>query len=211
LKTIRVWYEKQGIVKYISHLDTVRCMDRVLRRSKLPVWYTEGFNPHIYTTFANPLSLGHESLCEIMEFRLEQDLPMDEIKDRLNGAMPDGFHVNKAEEAVRSFADIAAATYEISLDIDKENTDKLIAFLEKDSIITLKKSKKGMKEADIKPMLFSYEMKDGILHLMVATGQNGGLNPALLLGACKEQTDSVFEVKRYLRTSLRDKDFKLFS
>lgn len=215
MNTIRVWYEKKGIVKYISHLDTVRCMDRVLRKSKLPVWYTEGFNPHIYTTFANPLSLGHESLCEIMEFRLEQDMDLNEVKDRLNAVLPAGFAVNKVEPAERSFGDIGAATYEVSVNCEEDALQSILSFFAKEEIITLKKSKKGMRETDIRPMLFAYsgEMtgeSTAVIKLTLASGQNGGLNPALLLAACKEQTNSDFEVTGYLRTSLLDKNFQLF-
>ncbi len=215
MNTIRVWYEKKGIVKYISHLDTVRCMDRVLRKSKLPVWYTEGFNPHIYTTFANPLSLGHESLCEIMEFRLEQEMDLSEVKDRLNAVLPAGFAVNKVEQAERSFGDIAAATYQVLVNCDEAALQSILDFFGKEEIITLKKSKKGMRETDIRPMLFAYsgEMTGectAVINLTLASGQNGGLNPALLLSACKEQTGTSFEVKEYLRTSLLDKNFQLF-
>ena len=49
--TARVFYKKQGRAKYISHLDLVRCISRALKRSKLPVWHTLGFHPHVYLTF----------------------------------------------------------------------------------------------------------------------------------------------------------------
>ena len=70
MPNLRVFYEKTGRAKYISHLDINRCMQRALRRAEIPVWYTEGFNPHPYTTFALPLSLGYESLCETMDLRI---------------------------------------------------------------------------------------------------------------------------------------------
>ena len=53
---IRVFYHKTSRAKYISHLDIMRCMQRAVVRAGLPVWYTEGFNPHIYLTFSLPLS-----------------------------------------------------------------------------------------------------------------------------------------------------------
>ena len=62
MTTIRVWFTKTGEASYISLLDLQRVMQRALKRSGLPVWYTLGFNPHIYMTFAAPLSLGQESL-----------------------------------------------------------------------------------------------------------------------------------------------------
>ena len=65
LLRVRAIFEKTGRSKYISHLDLNRCMLRTFRRSGLPIWYTEGFNPHLYYAFALALSLGFESSCEI--------------------------------------------------------------------------------------------------------------------------------------------------
>lgn len=66
-RTIRLVFSKTGRARYMSHLDLNRAMIRALRRAKLPVWYTEGFNRHPYVTFAAPLSLGYEGLHETME------------------------------------------------------------------------------------------------------------------------------------------------
>ena len=57
MKTVRVFFAKEGRLKYISHLDVTRCLARVFKRSRLPIWYTQGFNPHAYLTFALPLPL----------------------------------------------------------------------------------------------------------------------------------------------------------
>ena len=58
MTTIRIFFEKCGESAYISLLDLQRVFHRVLKRSGLPVWYTMGFNPHIYLSFSCPLSLG---------------------------------------------------------------------------------------------------------------------------------------------------------
>ena len=85
---VRVFYTKTGRARFISHLDMMRFMTRALKRSGLPVWYTEGFNRHIYTTFALPLSLGFESMCEFMDFRLLPDeFDMEEVATRLNACL----------------------------------------------------------------------------------------------------------------------------
>ena len=91
---LRATFKKTGRAKYISHLDLNRCMLRIFRRSKLPVWYTEGFNPHPYYSFALALSLGFESDCEIMDFNITDDnMPLSVIKDRLNEVMPEGMGI----------------------------------------------------------------------------------------------------------------------
>ena len=67
--TVRISFEKKNEASYISLLDLQRVMQRVLKRSGLPVWHTLGFNPHIYMTFACPLSLGQESECECVDVK----------------------------------------------------------------------------------------------------------------------------------------------
>ncbi|MBQ8303735.1 MAG: DUF2344 domain-containing protein, partial [Clostridia bacterium] len=61
MKNVRLIYEKKDRMRFVSHLDMTRFMSRMIQKSKVPVWYTEGFNKHIYVTFALPLSLGFES------------------------------------------------------------------------------------------------------------------------------------------------------
>ena len=73
LKNVRLFYKKGDRMRFISHLDMTRFMSRLIRRAGLPVWYTEGFNPHAYFNFALPLSLGFESEYEVMDFRFEDD------------------------------------------------------------------------------------------------------------------------------------------
>ena len=112
LLRLRAVFEKSGRAKYISHLDLNRCMLRVFRRSKLPVWYTEGFNPHPYYSFALALSLGFESSCEIMDFNITDDnMSFDEIRDRLNAVMPEGMRIISVAEQVKKITAITKAEY----------------------------------------------------------------------------------------------------
>ena len=118
---VRATFEKCGRAKYISHLDLNRCMLRTFRRSRLPIWYTEGFNPHPYYSFALALSLGFESSCEILDFNLNEDIPFDEIRDRLNAVMPEGMRIVKVAEQKQKITAITEAEYSFSLisdDID---------------------------------------------------------------------------------------------
>ena len=88
MKNVRVWFEKKGAVRYISHLDLTRNMARGLKLSGLPVWYTEGFNPRIYMTYAMPLSLGVCGERECMDIRLTEEVPYSELTVRLNTCLP---------------------------------------------------------------------------------------------------------------------------
>ena len=93
MNRLRAVFEKKGRARYISHLDLNRCMLRTFRRSKLPIWYTEGFNPHPYFSFALALSLGFESKCEILDFNITEDISCDVVRDRLNEVMPEGMKI----------------------------------------------------------------------------------------------------------------------
>ena len=87
MKNVRLFYSKTGRLKFISHLDMTRFMSRIITRSKIPVWYTEGFNQHVYMNFALPLSLGFESVYEVVDFRLNDDgYSLDECSKQLFAA-----------------------------------------------------------------------------------------------------------------------------
>ena len=102
METVRVFFAKEGRLKYISHLDVTRCLARVFKRSGLPIWYTQGFNPHAYLTFALPLPLGVESRCESFDFRLTEEVSYEEVKDRLNAVLPDDLRALRAAAPVMS-------------------------------------------------------------------------------------------------------------
>ena len=91
-------------------------MARALRRAQIDVWFTQGFNPHPYITFALPLSLFYESACEVMDMRLEGELPLADVRVRLAAQMPEGILVREAAEPVMKPTAIELASYEITLD-----------------------------------------------------------------------------------------------
>lgn len=153
MQRVRATFEKKGRAKYISHLDLNRCMLRIFRRSGLPIWYTEGFHSHPYYSFALALSLGFESSCEILDFNLNEDIRFDEIRDRLNAVMPEGMRILKVADQKQKITAIAKAEYSFSLIADDINglNDDVGQLIAKPEILIEKKTKKGMKEVDIKP------------------------------------------------------------
>ncbi len=73
MRSIRIWFSKTGTAKYISHLDLTRCLIRAFRRTDIPLWYTEGYNPHPHLVFGLSLPLGAEGLCESLDIRLDDE------------------------------------------------------------------------------------------------------------------------------------------
>lgn len=185
VETVRVCFSKTGRAKYISHLDLMRTMTRVLRRAQIPLWYTEGFSKHPYITFAAPLSLGYEGLCEYMDFRLEEEMPMEEIVSRLNSSMPEGIVVLSAAPAVMKVGSIASSRWEISL--PAELLPEIEKVLARDAIEVQKRTKKkSMKTLDIKPYIADVDIRtegdSGIVTLTLPMGEQS-INPSLLLTA----------------------------
>ena len=116
MTTIRIFFEKCGEAAYISLLDLQRVFHRMLKMSSLPVYYTQGFNPHIYLSFTCPLSLGQESLCESCEVKTEQETidPQTWI-DALQPLMPRGIVITKIAPAVEKVGEIETAAYEVTM------------------------------------------------------------------------------------------------
>lgn len=187
MKTIRVLFEKTSRAIYISHLDLTRAMGRALARSELPVWYTEGFHPHLYMTFALPLSLGITGLCETMDFRLTDDaFPLEEVTPRLDAALPEGLHAVRAWEPVLPPKEIFWADYRVEMRCAYPEAKKAFETLAAlPEVETEKRSKKGWRTVDIRPMfevLSVEESERGALALLrCRAGVEINLNPMLVL------------------------------
>ena len=199
MRKIRVFFTKLGRAKYISHLDSNRCWQRSIKRSGLPVWYTEGFNPHMYLTFPLPLSLGYESVCECVDLRLMEDISDAEVVEKLNASLPQDIRVFACAEPVMDQKEIALADYEIFLSCadPAELSRELAAYFAQEQILVMKKTKKGQKEMDLKPHFSVLEQsveEEGVaLKLRCTTGIEVNINPSLLLenAPCADKVESI--------------------
>ncbi|MBQ4627993.1 MAG: DUF2344 domain-containing protein, partial [Clostridia bacterium] len=86
----RIVFSKTGYAKYISHLDLTRCMARMFARANVPIWYTEGFNPHPYMVFSAALPIGVYGENELLDIKLNEKADYKELLDRMNKAAPEG-------------------------------------------------------------------------------------------------------------------------
>ena len=115
-------FSKTDEAAYISHLDLMHCMQRIITRAKLPVWYTEGFNQHIYISIALPLSTGYSGEWEFLDFNCTaEQLPEDAVQ-RMNAVCPSGISVQEMYSiengAGRKVRDIAYSKFEITWEFD---------------------------------------------------------------------------------------------
>ena len=193
MQEIRIYFSKTGTAKYISHLDLMRTVSRALTRAEIPLWYTEGFNPHPFLTFALPLSLGIESYCESFDIRIVGDISNNEIKDKLNATLPEGIEINDVSSEFRKCNDIAFAEYETVFEFDEKGfsecfLNEIKNLLDADELITTKKAKqKGRKidvEVNLKEFIKDYSLsndeKTVILKITLAAGNSKNLNPTVL-------------------------------
>jgi len=208
---IRAVYEKRGRAKYISHLDLNRCMQRTFKRSGIPVWYTEGFNPHIYINFALPLSLGYESGCEIMDFNITDEMPLKDLIENLNKAMPEGIFIKKIYTPNTKHTAIKYAYFKITF--SGNVAESFNTFMGRDQINTIKKTKKGEKEIDLKPdiKVVSLEETEGntILVLRLPAGTEKNLNPSLVTDLFVPECGST-EILSVERIAILDENEKAF-
>lgn len=209
---IRIFFTKTGMAKYISHLDLMRCMSRAFKRAQIPLWFTEGFNPHLFMTFARPLSLGQESLCEVVDVRLVGEMTLKEIKNRMNNALPQDIMVVSVQKPEHKPSEIAVAEYEIKLFSD--SPEALCAHLqsafEAPQITVRKKAKQGRKkiekEIDIKPNVLSFDAvakeTHVLLNVTLTAGDQNNINPTLLINALTADFPSEIDNTEILKTKI---------
>lgn len=206
---VRAVFEKKGRAKYISHLDLNRCMQRTFKRSGLPIWYTEGFNPHIYITFALPLSLGYESSVEIMDFNLNENVEFEEVTSRLNNVMPEGMRILNAYSPASKHTAIKSAAFKVLFKTNEPDRlkEKFNAFMMQENINTVKKTKRGgEKVIDLKPdiLIKGKEVYDNIFELDVVlpAGNEKNLNPSLLIDLFVKDCDNMIDSVSVERTGI---------
>ena len=179
---LRAVFEKSGRAVFISHLDLFRTMQRALKRSKLPVWYSQGFNPHIYLNFPLALSLGVSGRMEFMDFSVTEAVDFAESMDRLNSVMPEGIRILRIAEPVFENKDIGFAEYEMAFGCGG-NPQRILEGLEKmlsmEVIEIDKRSKsKGTVKMDIRPHINVLDsgIEGKLLKVLVRLPAGGTLN-----------------------------------
>jgi radical SAM-linked protein len=209
-------FTKEENIKFISHLDVLKTIQKNIRRAGLPIEYSQGFNPHMNTSIAQPLSVGVYSSGEYMDMVLTTEVDEKEIVDKLNETAPSGIKYLSAlaipykegeKKVPQAMALIDAARYTIKIkysDVSKleEEINKLLEVKEWN---TIKKSKKGEREVDIRTFVkeFSFWIKDEylVLNVVISTGSREHLSADLLVQYIQEKTlnailDSFVNIKR---------------
>ncbi|MBP1744313.1 MAG: radical protein [Firmicutes bacterium] len=185
----------------------MRTIQRMMKRSGLPVVYSQGFNPHINLSLAQPLAVGVYSGGDYFDAPMEEDVEESAVKEAMNRVAPPGIKIlevskirdEENKKVFKSMAAIDAASYRIKLRYrDASLLEKeMDALLEKKEWTILKKSKSGEKVVDIKPLVRSIDFRivENILvvEAVVSCGSKDNLSPELLAQLIKDSTSSVDE------------------
>jgi radical SAM-linked protein len=198
-------------------------MQKIIVRAALPLWYTEGFNPKPKMTFAAPLSVGTESLCELMDLRVTEQLSPLEILSRLNKNSTDEMRFTEAYYPEVPITSIAYLSYTFDImtlgditEVQKRCTEALRA----PSLKIVKKTKSGEAEVDIAPLVKSTEVKvvDGrlVIDALLSSSPSAFLSPELLVRYLKENAGILSSAKitdewyTVLRTEAYGEDMQKF-
>jgi radical SAM-linked protein len=196
-KTLRIRFQKTGALKYISHLDLMRTMTRVIARVHLPIKYTCGFHPIPHLVFSAPLPVGAESPHEFLDVAVLRELDPAAVVTLLNNGLPAGLAVDAAYFAETKFQSIASAEYLITIHAPgaSEDVAKYCGdILAEKPITVLKHTKSGDKNVDVSPAVldvdssFDQENGDIVLRIRLRADSGSFLNPDYLLRYLSDQT-----------------------
>ena len=208
MKNVRIWFKKEKECRFISHLDLNRVMLRTVFRAKLPIWYTEGFNPHPFITFPLPLSLGFKGEAECMDVRfLDEEFDLSKVADIMNPYLPDGIRVYEATECKMKPGDIAFAKFSAKLYSDtlsnSELKSELCELMLLDEYLVPKKTKSGIKDVNVSEFLKLIEINPDTEELNISVtlpaGSTNNVNIQLLFKALEKyvSSDVYYEITRH--------------
>lgn len=218
-RTLRIRFQKIGRLQYISHLDLMRTMTRVVLRCHIPVCYSEGFHPIPRLSFAAPLSVGVESISEILDIRITHPVDLAAVRKLLNENLPPELAVSDAYMAENKITEIAYTDYDVTLAAEKaKDMEKTVdAILHQTPLEVLKNTKAGEKMTDISSVIrrATVTSEVGKLHIRLSLSCPNAsfLNPEYVITALKNALPEPFlpcDVYRILRVGMYRQDGSLF-
>lgn len=193
---IRMKFKKHGCMKFIGHLDIMRYFQKAIRRAGIDIAYSEGFSPHMIMSFAAPLGVGLTSEGEYVDLQVHSCQSSQKAVDALNSVMVEGMEVvsflRLPDNVKNAMASVAAADYFVKFRegcAPESWEEKFQAFLQKDEMRIIKKTKKSEAEVDLKPMIYECRLQDGGIFMKVACGSVNNLKPELVIEAFTKDAD----------------------
>ena len=194
-------FQKNKEISYTSHLDVQRTLQRAFRRAELPLAYSKGFNPHPKLSFATALATGYTSDGEWFEVELDRPIEPQEFIERVNPALPDGMRIVctfEADDSIDTLSKlIRAARYELTVHFDapvpeQDVRNAVQSIMGTDPVIVEKKTKSGVKPADIRPDILEASVREvsdtsAILDVVGTLTAAGGLRAETFVRALSDR------------------------
>lgn len=212
---VRIKFTKAGAAKFIGHLDVMRYFQKAIRRAGIAIRYSSGFSPHQIMSFAAPLGVGITSNGEYLDIEVEDTEETATMRERLHGVMAEGFGISSCrvlpENAGNAMSLVAAASYTLTFrpGYAPENPGRwmqnLVDFYAREHVLIVKKTKKGQKELDLKPLVYRLSLdrlsEEPALSMMISTGSTENIKPELVLDAYyqhlgQERPAFAFQIQR---------------
>jgi len=173
---IQITFSKQGALRYTGHLDLHKLWERAARRAELPLAYSQGFHPQPKMNIAAALPLGFSSRCEVLDMRLEHDIPLDGLQEKLQQTLPTGIRISAVESvderAPALQTQVVSAEYEVILTEAVDGSDlkrRIDSVIESESII---RERRG-KTYDLRPLIEELKSLSNDKIFMKLTAQEG--------------------------------------
>lgn len=188
---IRIKFAKEGAMKFIGHLDMMRYFQKIMRKADVDIRYSEGFSPHQIMSFAAPLGVGLTSRGEYVDIEVLSTDSSAMMLKRMNEVMVEGTEVLGykllPDNAANAMSIVAAADYTVTFREGYEPEDwedfaaGISGWLKQDQILVMKKTKKGEKEMDIRPLIYRLEAEEQQIRMQIATGSAANLKPFMII------------------------------
>jgi len=201
---MRVQFAKEGLLRFLSHLDVQRTLMRAFRRAGLPVAYTQGFNPHPRISFGSVLATGASSEAEFFDLDLAERMDPDQFVAALNRVLPQGLRVVAAREVPEGRQSLMsllnAAKYRLTLELGSVDPQALRravdAFLQRETVTMQREGKKGSAAVDVRRRVYDVIVEGtNTLLATLQAGPEGSLRPADLLAALKQVAPELEPVR----------------
>lgn len=189
---VRVKFKKYGSLRFIGHLDVMRFFQKVMRRAKIPIAFTAGYNPHMIMSFASPLGIGLTSEGEYFDMELAGHISSAEAVRRMNAVSAEGIEVVSfrqiaEEKKMTGMAIVAAADYLVGWknaeDAAAFTEETIAGFLRQQEIVVLKQTKRSEQEVNIRSLVYQMELRERGIYLQLAAGSAQNLKPELVMSA----------------------------
>ncbi len=214
MEELRIKYSKTGSLKYISHLDETRCFARAFARADIPLWHTEGYNPHTYMNFLLPLALGVESQCEFMDVKFSTEIDGLDLKERMNKTLPSGLQIIDVYPDCKSREEISSAQFIFFIKFTNLETacEKMKIILNGEEIMAQKSKKSGKKKiicnVNLKEKIYKSSVKCEnnmvVIDTLLKAGVHENLSPILLFNTLTTSVGEDYDFYNIKKTNLFD-------